>query len=78
MLFRSRKVPVPKDIRERIVAAIRRQADIDAGSIAVETDGNKVILMGRVKGWHERQLAEKAAWATPGVNKVDDRITIAA
>lgn len=71
-----RKVPVAADIRDRIVAAIRRQADTDAKTIQVDTDGDKVILSGKVRAWHERELAENAAWATPGVCNVEDRITI--
>lgn len=72
-----RQAPVARDVRDRIVAAIRRQADADGETIEVETKGNRVILSGRVKAWHERQLAERAAWATPGVGAVDDRITLA-
>ncbi|QHL90476.1 BON domain-containing protein [Sphingomonas changnyeongensis] len=76
-LIEVRKAPVARDVRDRIVAAIRRQADADGETIQVETRGNRVILSGRVKAWHERQLAERAAWATPGVGAVDDRITLA-
>lgn len=63
-------------MRERIVAAFERNADLDAASITVLTDGNKVTLGGKVHGWHERQIAERAAWAAPGVSKVDDNITV--
>jgi osmotically-inducible protein OsmY len=37
----------------------------------------KVPLTGNVRSWTERQEAERAAWAAPGVTLVDDRITIA-
>jgi osmotically-inducible protein OsmY len=29
-----------------------------------------------VRSWAERQEAERAAWAAPGVTQVEDRITV--
>lgn len=75
-LIEVRRMPGAKDVRERIVAAFKRNADLDAASITVLTDGNKVTLGGKVHGWHERQIAERAAWAAPGVSKVEDNIVI--
>lgn len=77
-MIEVRKRPNAIEVKDRIVAAIKRQADADASSVTVRTDGNKVILTGSVKGWHERQIAERAAWAAPGVTRVDDNITLAA
>ena len=53
-----------------------RSAEIDASHITVETNGSEVILRGTVRSWAERREAERAAWAAPGVTKVDNRITI--
>jgi osmotically-inducible protein OsmY len=75
-LIEVRRMPGAKDVRERILAAFKRNADLDANSITVLTDGNKVTLGGKVHGWHERQIAERAAWAAPGVSKVEDNIVI--
>jgi osmotically-inducible protein OsmY len=36
-----------------------------------------MILAGNVRSWTERQEAERAAWAAPGVTQVDDRLLIA-
>jgi osmotically-inducible protein OsmY len=47
-----------------------------ADTIKVRADGGRVVLEGRVKAWHERVLAEKTAWAAPGVTAVEDRIRI--
>lgn len=64
------------DIRQRIEEAFKRQAGLDADSVTIATNGHKVTLGGKVKAWHERSLAEQAAWAAPGVTQVEDRIII--
>jgi osmotically-inducible protein OsmY len=64
------------DVRDQIEAAFRRSAAIDARRVNVTaTDGN-VILSGNVHSWMERQEAERAAWAAPGVRQVDDRLAV--
>ncbi|HEY6074532.1 MAG TPA: BON domain-containing protein, partial [Anaerolineales bacterium] len=55
------------DVKSRIESAFRRSAEIDASRIQVETSDGTVKLRGRVRSWGERQEAEKAAWAAPGV-----------
>jgi osmotically-inducible protein OsmY len=67
-----------EEIKEEIESALRRSADIDAENIQVNTDGDKVILRGTVRSWHEREEAERAAWRSPGVKSVEDDITVAA
>ncbi len=69
------KAPVAT-VRKMIEDALKRSAEIDAQNIAVEADGDKVILKGKVRSWTERQEAERAAWRAPGVRKVEDHITI--
>lgn len=64
----------PKDVKNRIVAAFHRNADIDARRINVETHDGKVILRGSVWSWGEREAAEQAAWAAPGVTTVENDI----
>lgn len=76
-LITLRQVPVASDIKARIMAAINRSATADAASVTVLTDGGKVTLGGRVKAWNERQIAERAAWAAPGVTSIEDNIIIA-
>ncbi len=66
----------PHEIRRKIEDAFRRSAELDASRITVEANGSEVILRGTVKSWAERQEAERAAWAAPGVTRVDNRLTI--
>jgi osmotically-inducible protein OsmY len=64
------------DVRDKIEAALKRSAEIDARRINVTaTDGN-VILSGNVRSWAERQEAERAAWAAPGVRRVEDYLAV--
>jgi osmotically-inducible protein OsmY len=69
------RVP-PVEVKHRIEEAFRRSAELDANRITVETEGGVVTLRGTVRSWAERQEAERVAWATPGVVRVDNLITI--
>jgi osmotically-inducible protein OsmY len=66
----------PYEVRRKIEDALRRSAELDASRITVEANGSEVVLRGTVRSWAERQEAERAAWAAPGVTRVDDRISI--
>src|SRR5205085_74891 len=68
--------PMPDDLKRRIEDALVRSAETDAQRITVEVNGSKVILMGTVRSWAERQEAERVAWTFPGVTSVENRITI--
>ena len=64
------------DVRDKIEAAFKRSAEIDARRVNVTARDGMVILSGNVHSWAERQEAERAAWAAPGVSQVDDRLTV--
>ena len=63
-------------VEAAIEAALKRSALLDADQIAVETSGNKVTLTGKVRSYHEYDEAERIAWAAPGVNLVDNDLTV--
>jgi osmotically-inducible protein OsmY len=67
----------PSEIRKKIMDAFKRNAELDANRIVVETNGSEVVLKGTVRSWIEREEAERVAWSAPGVTKVEDRIVVA-
>lgn len=70
--------PASLDTQERIGRALVRNAQLDARGINVTAAGNKVTLTGTVRSAAERLQAEQAAWASPHVTEVENRITVQA
>lgn len=67
---------VPLGLRIRIEGALRRSAEVDVRRIKVEAAKGDVRLSGSVGSWSEREAAEQAAWAAPGVCSVDNQISV--
>jgi osmotically-inducible protein OsmY len=67
---------IPADIKARIEEALKRNAAVHERRIAVEAHEGKVTLRGSVRTFAERMEAEEAAWAAPGVSRVEDLITV--
>lgn len=65
-------------VENRIKSALQRSAAVEANNIAVQAEGTKVILKGRVRSWSERREVERAAWSSPGVAEVEDDLLIGA
>jgi osmotically-inducible protein OsmY len=64
------------EVSNKIKDALRRNAELDAERVVVEAADGRVTLKGWVRSYAERQDAERAAWAAPGVTSVDDKISI--
>ncbi|WP_420991471.1 BON domain-containing protein [Cupriavidus sp. 30B13] len=63
-------------VRADIEAALTRRSTSEARDIAVSVKGTEVTLTGTVHTWSERELLTHAAWSTPGVCRVVDKISI--
>lgn len=75
-LVKVRPQVSPDDVKGRIRKALDRMALEDAQSITVSVNGSEVTLSGTVRSYGERNEAEKAAWAAPGVTEVHDQIGV--
>ena len=64
------------DLAGRVEAVFVREAGLGATKVMIAATGGEVVLSGQVRSWRERDLAERIAWATPGVTEVTDRITV--
>lgn len=66
-----------QDVKAKIEAALRRNAQIEAERIRVRVNEGRVLLEGEVHDWQERYSVENAAWSVPGVTSVEDKLAIA-
>lgn len=64
------------DVKAKIESAFARRAQLDANQIKVEATDNRVTLRGSVHSWDEKEDAEEAAWAAPGVTKVENNVIV--
>lgn len=66
----------PASVKEAIEDALRRSAELDAEKIQVSAHDSTVELAGSVHSFAERDEAERAAWAAPGVGSVVNHIRV--
>jgi len=67
---------MPTDVKAKIESAFQRNAVLDARRIGVDARDSKVILTGVVRSLAEKEEAEEAAGAAPGVTAVDNRLVV--
>lgn len=64
------------DVKNKIEEAFRRSAEVDARRLTVTSHDGTVELWGNVRSWVEKTQAAQAAWAAPGVSKVENHLHI--
>lgn len=66
----------PREIRSKIASAFHRSATIDSSNVHIDVSGSRVVLRGKVRSWAERLDAENAAWSSPGVTSVENKLEV--
>jgi len=64
------------EVKDKIEDALKRNAEVDARRISVQAFDGRVTLRGNVRSWFEKDEAETAAWAAPGVTEVSNQIAV--
>jgi osmotically-inducible protein OsmY len=63
-------------IAKDIMGTLERSASVKVEAVNVSVSGGRVALTGDVPSWTAKRAAQDAAWYTPGVIDVDDRLTV--
>lgn len=74
--IRIEPVVRPVALKEKILEAFRRNAQLDADTIFIEAHEGEVTLRGKVRSWAEREHAYSTAWSAPGVSHVNNEIDV--
>jgi osmotically-inducible protein OsmY len=68
--------PDAGDVQKSIKKALERDAKLDASMLSVDSYDGTVTVTGTVGSWAEHDSAIAAAWAAPGVKKVEDHVLV--
>lgn len=68
--------PDAGEVRDSVRRALLRAAAVEADEIEVDSLNGRVKLTGSVGSWWEHDAVLAAAWHIPGVEDIDDRLSI--
>lgn len=66
----------PKELKQKIKAALHRSATVDSENIHIDAIDHKVILTGKVRSLAEKNDAEDAVWQAQGINIVENKLIV--
>jgi osmotically-inducible protein OsmY len=69
--------PSAGNVQHSIKKAMERNAKLDADSVSVDSSNGTVTLRGTVSSFADHDEAVAAAWAAPGVTRVNDHVLVA-
>jgi osmotically-inducible protein OsmY len=64
------------EIRSVVAERLRQVADLDCSNVSVDVQGCMVTLNGSVRDAHTRHAIEELVEACPGVQDVENRISV--
>ncbi|MCW2975773.1 MAG: transport-associated protein [Actinomycetia bacterium] len=68
--------PSADNVQHSIKKAMERNAKLDADSVSVDSSNGTVTLRGTVSSFADHDEAVAAAWAAPGVSRVEDHVLV--
>jgi osmotically-inducible protein OsmY len=69
--------PFAAEVKHHIEKAFERNAKLHSAGLSVEApNAGRITVEGAVGSWAEHDAAIAAAWASPGVTAVEDRISV--
>jgi osmotically-inducible protein OsmY len=74
--LKPRPAPSAAIVKSKIEEVLQHMAEVDARRIRVDVHDRTIELSGNVRSWAEKSEAESAAWAVPGVTRVDNQLFI--